>query len=129
MMGQFTDDAHSRPTIVSGLGYTGESAQLHTGGLKSAHSTTAHLDSRSTVPPYVPSAILTVVVSILSDKLRWRGPLMLILLPVAAVGEYTECMVCLSTHEVVSGYIIAITAHVRSMVIAARHRSRLIVTY
>ncbi|KAF7793683.1 hypothetical protein EIP86_004798 [Pleurotus ostreatoroseus] len=63
------------PTIVSGLGFTGESAQLHT------------------VPPYVPAAVLTVVVAILSDKLKWRGPFMLIFLPIAAIG-----------------YIIAVTA-------------------
>ncbi|KAI0702850.1 MFS general substrate transporter [Cytidiella melzeri] len=56
------------PSIVAGLGYHGGSAQLHT------------------VPPYVPAAVLTVVVSILSDKLKWRGPFMLMLLPIAIVG-------------------------------------------
>lgn len=30
--------------------------------------------------------MLTVVVAILSDKLKWRGPFMLILLPIAIVG-------------------------------------------
>ncbi|KIK68185.1 hypothetical protein GYMLUDRAFT_216829 [Collybiopsis luxurians FD-317 M1] len=63
------------PTIVAGLGYTGSAAQLHT------------------VPPYVPAAVLTVVVAFLSDRLRWRGPFILICLPIAIVG-----------------YIVAITA-------------------
>ncbi|KAJ6515911.1 MFS general substrate transporter [Mycena sanguinolenta] len=56
------------PTIVAGLGYTGKSAQLHT------------------VPPYVPAAVLTVVVAVLSDRLRWRGPFILICLPFSIAG-------------------------------------------
>ncbi|KAF8913881.1 MFS transporter [Gymnopilus junonius] len=56
------------PTIVSGLGYTGSAAQLHT------------------VPPYVPAAVLTVVVAFLSDRLKWRGPFILICLPLAIIG-------------------------------------------
>ncbi|PPQ69879.1 hypothetical protein CVT24_003214 [Panaeolus cyanescens] len=56
------------PTIVAGLGYSGSQAQLHT------------------VPPYVPAAVLTVVVAFLSDKLRWRGPFILICLPFAIIG-------------------------------------------
>ncbi|KAJ3741154.1 MFS transporter [Lentinula detonsa] len=63
------------PTIVAGLGYTGSAAQLHT------------------VPPYVPAVVLTVIIAFLSDRLRWRGPFILICLPIAIVG-----------------YIIAITA-------------------
>lgn len=38
------------------------------------------------VPPYVPAAVLTVVVAVASDKLKWRGPFMLIFLPIAAIG-------------------------------------------
>ncbi|KAJ7591075.1 MFS general substrate transporter [Mycena floridula] len=63
------------PTIVSGLGYTGGAAQLHT------------------VPPYVPAVVLTVVVAVFSDRWQWRGPFILICLPVSIIG-----------------YIIAITA-------------------
>ncbi|THU81824.1 MFS general substrate transporter [Dendrothele bispora CBS 962.96] len=63
------------PTIVAGLGYTGASAQLHT------------------VPPFVPAVVLTPIVSYFSDRLRWRGIFMLILIPIAIIG-----------------YIIAITA-------------------
>ncbi|KAK7470670.1 hypothetical protein VKT23_002092 [Stygiomarasmius scandens] len=63
------------PTIVAGLGYSGNQAQLHT------------------VPPYVPAVVLTVIVAILSDRLKWRGPFILIFLPVAIIG-----------------YIVAITA-------------------
>ncbi|KAJ7129696.1 MFS general substrate transporter [Mycena epipterygia] len=56
------------PTIVAGLGFAGKSAQLHT------------------VPPYVPATVLTVVVAVLSDRLRWRGPFILICLPFAIAG-------------------------------------------
>ncbi|KAF8076366.1 MFS transporter [Lyophyllum atratum] len=63
------------PTIITGLGYTGGAAQLHT------------------VPPYVPAVVLTVVVAVLSDRLKWRGPFILICLPLTIIG-----------------YIIAITA-------------------
>ncbi|KZT22298.1 MFS transporter [Neolentinus lepideus HHB14362 ss-1] len=56
------------PTIIAGLGYEGYQAQLHT------------------VPPYVPAAVLTVVVAYLSDRFMWRGPLILICLPVTIIG-------------------------------------------
>ncbi|CAK5275558.1 unnamed protein product [Mycena citricolor] len=56
------------PTIVAGLNYTGKSAQLHT------------------VPPYVPATVLTVLVAFLSDRLKWRGPFILICLPFAITG-------------------------------------------
>ncbi|KAJ8482249.1 hypothetical protein ONZ45_g15021 [Pleurotus djamor] len=45
------------------------------------------------VPPYVPAVVLTVIVAILSDRLKWRGPFILICLPLAIIG-----------------YIVAITA-------------------
>ncbi|KAF4619635.1 hypothetical protein D9613_005095 [Agrocybe pediades] len=56
------------PTIVTGLGYSGPAAQLHT------------------VPPYVPATVLTVAVAFLSDYYRWRGPFILICLPLAIIG-------------------------------------------
>ncbi|KAF7332187.1 MFS transporter [Mycena kentingensis (nom. inval.)] len=56
------------PTIVAGLGYKGKDAQLRT------------------VPPYAPATVLTVVVAFLSDRLRWRGPFILICLPLAIIG-------------------------------------------
>lgn len=56
------------PTIMTGLGYSGSAAQLHT------------------VPPYVPATILTVIVAILADRLKWRGPFILIFLPLAIIG-------------------------------------------
>ncbi|KAF9462632.1 MFS general substrate transporter [Collybia nuda] len=67
------------PTIVTGLGYKGGAAQLHT------------------VPPYVPAVVLTVIVAILSDRLKWRGPFILICLPLTIIGNFVR-------------YIIAITA-------------------
>ena len=55
-----------------------------------------------TVPPYVPAVVLTgelvssrvdhviylhpVVVSVLSDRLKWRGPFILIFLPLTIIG-------------------------------------------
>ncbi|KAI0824785.1 MFS general substrate transporter [Trametes gibbosa] len=56
------------PTIVAGLGYSGSSAQLHT------------------VPPYVPAVVLTVIVAVASDRLRWRGPFILLFLPITMAG-------------------------------------------
>ncbi|KAJ6613475.1 MFS transporter [Mycena sp. CBHHK59/15] len=56
------------PTIVTGLHYTGKSAQLHS------------------VPPYVPATVLTVIVAVLSDRLKWRGPFILICLPFSIAG-------------------------------------------
>ncbi|TBU32911.1 MFS general substrate transporter [Dichomitus squalens] len=58
------------PTIVAGLGYAGGRAQLHT------------------VPPYVPAVVLTVVVAVASDKLKWRGPFILMFLPISIAGEF-----------------------------------------
>ncbi|KAK7438870.1 hypothetical protein VKT23_017797 [Stygiomarasmius scandens] len=63
------------PTIVAGLGYEGNQAQLHT------------------VPPYVPAVVLTVFVAFLSDRLKWRGPFVLICSSIA-----------------IAGYIVALTA-------------------
>lgn len=56
------------PTIVAGLGYVGSDAQLHT------------------VPPYVPAAVLTVVVAFLADRFKWRGPFILMCLPLSFIG-------------------------------------------
>ncbi|KAL1748382.1 MFS transporter [Schizophyllum fasciatum] len=56
------------PTIISGLGYSGAGAQLHT------------------VPPYVPAAVLTVVVAYVSDRFKCRGPCILVCLPLPIVG-------------------------------------------
>ncbi|KAI0068665.1 MFS transporter [Artomyces pyxidatus] len=56
------------PTIIAGLGFSGEKAQLHT------------------VPPYVPATVLTVIVAYISDRYKLRGPLILICLPVTIAG-------------------------------------------
>ncbi|PFH50852.1 hypothetical protein AMATHDRAFT_192456 [Amanita thiersii Skay4041] len=56
------------PTIITGLGYSGTRAQLYT------------------VPPYVPAAALTVIVAYFSDKLKLRGPFILVCLPLTIVG-------------------------------------------
>ncbi|KAF9523794.1 MFS transporter [Crepidotus variabilis] len=56
------------PTIISGLGYSGPQAQLHT------------------VPPYVPAAILTLIIAFLADRLKLRGPFVLMVLPLAMIG-------------------------------------------
>ncbi|KAF9267164.1 MFS transporter [Marasmius fiardii PR-910] len=85
------------PTIIAGLGYSGAQAQLRT------------------VPPYVPAAVLTVMVALMSDRLQWRGPFILICLPVAIVGAsshhqtYQNPISCLSDFSDV-GYIVIIVA-------------------
>ncbi|KAI0080891.1 MFS general substrate transporter [Panus rudis PR-1116 ss-1] len=77
------------PTIITGLGYSGGSAQLHT------------------VPPYVPAVVLTVVVSVLADKLKWRGPFILIMLPVSMVGYILAIVATNNTQRYIAVFFIA----------------------
>lgn len=56
------------PTIIKGLGYEANRAQLFT------------------VPPYAVAAVVTVIVAFLSDRLRRRGVIMLFTLPIAIIG-------------------------------------------
>lgn len=77
------------PTIVAGLGFTGEAAQLHT------------------VPPYVPAVVLTVVVSIASDKLKWRGPFILIFLPIAMIGYIIAIVATNNTQRYAAVFLMA----------------------
>ncbi|KAJ8081120.1 hypothetical protein PM082_017961 [Marasmius tenuissimus] len=62
------------PTILTGLGYSGEEAQLRA------------------VPPSLPAAFLTVLVSYMSDRLNVRAPFILALLPLPIAG-YTMMIV------------------------------------
>ncbi|KKY19946.1 putative major facilitator superfamily transporter [Phaeomoniella chlamydospora] len=56
------------PTIIKGLGYTSNEAQLWS------------------VIPYAAAAVVTVIVAFISDRLRLRGVMMLITLPIAIIG-------------------------------------------
>ncbi|KAK6383930.1 hypothetical protein LTS17_003222 [Exophiala oligosperma] len=56
------------PSIIKGLGYTANSAQLWS------------------VIPYAVATVFTIAVAVLSDRYQLRGPFMLITLPVAIVG-------------------------------------------
>lgn len=56
------------PTIIAGLGYTANEAQLWS------------------VIPYAVAACITVVAAVLSDRFRLRGPVMLCTLPLAIIG-------------------------------------------
>jgi MFS family permease len=56
------------PTIIKGLGYTANEAQLWS------------------VIPYAVAAVVTVVVALLSDRFKLRGVVMLAVLPLAIVG-------------------------------------------
>ena len=56
------------PTIINGLGYTANEAQLWS------------------VIPYAVAAVLTVLVALASDHFRLRGVLMLLTLPLAIIG-------------------------------------------
>uniref|UniRef100_A0A0W0G555 Major facilitator superfamily (MFS) profile domain-containing protein n=1 Tax=Moniliophthora roreri TaxID=221103 RepID=A0A0W0G555_MONRR len=62
------------PTIITGLGYSGQQAQLRT------------------VPPYVPAVFLTVLVAYWSDRLRLRIPFALALLPLTIAGFVTAIL-------------------------------------
>ncbi|OTB03886.1 hypothetical protein M426DRAFT_23409 [Hypoxylon sp. CI-4A] len=56
------------PTIISGLGYTADEAQLWS------------------VIPYAVASVVTVITAFLSDRFRVRGPVMLFSLPLAIIG-------------------------------------------
>ncbi|OCH90976.1 MFS general substrate transporter [Obba rivulosa] len=77
------------PAIVTGLGHTGEDAQIHT------------------VPPYVPAIVLTVVVAIASDKLRWRGPFILMFLPVTIAGYVLLIVAKTNTERYAAVFLVA----------------------
>uniref|UniRef100_A0A0W0FIY0 Putative MFS transporter n=2 Tax=Moniliophthora roreri TaxID=221103 RepID=A0A0W0FIY0_MONRR len=77
------------PTIVSGLGYSGPEAQLRT------------------VPPYVPATVITVVVAFLSDRLRWRGPFILICLPIAIAGYILAIVATTNTARYAAVFLMA----------------------
>lgn len=49
-----------------------------------------------------------VVVAFLSDRLKWRGPFILIFLPLAIIGEFSGFTFFKS--KWITGYIVAITA-------------------
>ncbi|KAI0736205.1 MFS general substrate transporter [Fomitopsis betulina] len=78
------------PTIVAGLGYSDGQAQLHT------------------VPPYVPAAVLTVVVSIASDRLRARGPFILLCLPVSIAGYIIAIVAKNDTQRYAAVFLVAV---------------------
>ncbi|KZT12578.1 MFS general substrate transporter [Laetiporus sulphureus 93-53] len=77
------------PTIISGLGYSGGAAQLHT------------------VPPYVPAVALTVVVAVLSDKLKMRGPFILMFLPISMAGYILAIAAKNDTQRYVAVFLMA----------------------
>ncbi|KAH9900009.1 MFS general substrate transporter [Cubamyces lactineus] len=77
------------PTIVAGLGYSGGAAQLHT------------------VPPYVPAVVLTVVVAIASDRLKWRGPFILMFLPITMAGYILAIVAKTNTQRYAAVFLIA----------------------
>ncbi|KAI1206037.1 MFS general substrate transporter [Annulohypoxylon truncatum] len=56
------------PTIIAGLGYTADEAQLWS------------------VIPYAVASVITVVTAYISDRCRVRGPVMLCSLPLAIIG-------------------------------------------
>jgi hypothetical protein len=56
------------PTIINGLGYTANEAQLWS------------------VIPYAVAAVVTVIVAFASDRFRLRGTMMLFVLPLAIIG-------------------------------------------
>lgn len=73
------------PTIIKGLGYEANRAQLFT------------------VPPYAVAAVVTVIVAFLSDRLRRRGVIMLFTLPIAIIGYAAIANVGLHSNAVKYG--------------------------
>ena len=107
-----------RPTIVAGLGYSGGQAQLHTGGyiwyLFRPGWNSA--DAGTVVPPYVPAVVFTVIVAVASDKLKMRGPFILLFLPITIAGEFSDACRKLRQLTATTGYILAIAATVGDVV-------------
>jgi len=77
------------PAIVTGLGFKGGNAQIHT------------------VPPYVPAIVLTVVVSVASDKLKWRGPFILMFLPLTIAGYALLIAATTNTQRYAAVFLVA----------------------
>ncbi|KAK7695994.1 hypothetical protein QCA50_000634 [Cerrena zonata] len=96
------------PTIVQGLGYSGGQAQLHTGQSHEKDlKTLLNLVGLFLVPPYVPAAVLTVLVSIGADKLKWRGPFILLFLPLTMVGYIVAIVAKDNTTRYAAVFLIA----------------------
>ena len=64
------------------------------------------------VPPYVPAVVLTLVVAVASDKLKRRGPFILMLLPITMIGMALHLNLR-HFSWITIGYIIAIVAKVK----------------
>ncbi|KAH9823264.1 major facilitator superfamily domain-containing protein [Melampsora americana] len=62
------------PTLVRGMGYVGAQAQLFSSY------------------PYLPAAGMVIIVALVSDKARIRGPLVLVLLPISVAGYIMACL-------------------------------------
>ncbi|KIJ56775.1 hypothetical protein M422DRAFT_57408 [Sphaerobolus stellatus SS14] len=77
------------PTIIAGLGFSGAKAQLHT------------------VPPYVPAVVLTIFISVLADRLSWRGPFILICLPMTIAGYIMAIAATTNTVRYAAVFLIA----------------------
>ncbi|KAK2460028.1 hypothetical protein APHAL10511_007951 [Amanita phalloides] len=77
------------PTLVMGLGYSGIEAQIHT------------------VPPYIPAVVLTVAVAIISDRLKLRGPAVLLIVPLTIIGYITAIAAKTPTGRYVGSFLIA----------------------
>ncbi|ESK95468.1 major facilitator superfamily transporter, partial [Moniliophthora roreri MCA 2997] len=59
------------------------------------------------VPPYVPATVITVVVAFLSDRLRWRGPFILICLPIAIAGYILAIVATTNTARYAAVFLMA----------------------
>lgn len=72
------------PTIVLGMGYSGLNAQLFSSF------------------PYLPASVLVVIVAFIGDRLQSRGPMILVLTPIAMLG-YIICITTNSNHARYAG--------------------------
>ena len=101
------------PTIVSGMGYTGTEAQLRSGeSLPQSHAHHVSSPNSPSAPPYLPATVLSIGLSFLGDRIKWRGPLVLMIIPLAMTGESLHLERCILAYNKL-GYLILVVAHVR----------------
>jgi MFS-type transporter involved in bile tolerance (Atg22 family) len=72
------------------------------------------------VPPFVPAAVLTVIVAVLSDRWKARGPFLLIFLPITAAGKFSTYVFAepQTLTGIITGYVLAIAAKVENLVLS-----------
>lgn len=74
--------------------------------------TMSHLQISPSAPPYLPATVLSIGLSFLGDRIKWRGPLVLMIIPLAMIGESLHLERSTLAYSKL-GYLILVVAHVR----------------